>query len=380
MMHQLPVGWKRAAFDEVIRDVSAGNAKVSNGRFRAAGTYPVVDQGQHFIAGYSNEAENLCRAELPVIVFGDHTRAVKFVDFPFCMGADGTKILRPANDDHPRYLYHFLRQVRLPDAGYSRHFKYLRESEIILPPLPEQRRIAEVLDRAETLRTERRAALAQLEALTHTIFLDMFGDPSANPKGWHQRMIGELATKFSDGPFGSNLKSSHYTEHGIRVIRLQNIGVGEFIDNDKAFIAESHFATLKKHECREGDILIGTLGDPNLRACIQPESLPVALNKADCVQMRVDEQVATAAYVCALLNEPATERMAQGLMHGQTRVRISMGRLRGLKVPVPPLPLQREFARRVVAVERMKTAQRASLAELDALFASLRHRAFRGEL
>ena len=251
---------------------------------------------------------------------------------------------------------------------------------IPLPPLPEQRRIAEVLDRAEALRTKRRAALAQLDSLTQSIFLDLFGDPATNPKGWPCRPVGLIASKFSDGPFGSNLKSAHYTETGVRVIRLQNIGVGEFVDDDAAYISERHFAELKKHECRPGDVLVGTLGDPNLRACIQPEWLPIALNKADCVQLRPDERVTNATYICALLNQPATERMAQDLMHGQTRVRISMGRLRGLEVPVPPIELQREFARRVTAVEKLKTAQRASLAELDALFACLQHRAFRGEL
>jgi type I restriction enzyme S subunit len=208
----------------------------------------------------------------------------------------------------------------------------------------------------------------------------MFGDPATNPKGWPLKTIGDVASKFSDGPFGSNLKSSHYTENGVRVVRLQNIGVGVFVDNDKAYISERHFADLKKHECRPGDVLIGTLGDPNLRACIQPDWLPIALNKADCVQFRPNERFANAAYICALLNQPATGRMAQNLMHGQTRVRISMGRLRGLEIPVPSIEVQHKFARRVAAVEKLKVSHRASLVDLDALFASLQHRAFRGEL
>ena len=163
-------------------------------------------------------------------------------------------------------------------------------------------------------------------------------------------------------------------------MRLQNIGVGKFVDNDKAYISEMHFGDLKKHECRPGDVLVGTLGEPNLRACIQPEWLPVALNKADCVQIRSNESIANAAFICELLNQPSTERMAQDLIVGQTRLRISMGRLRGLRVPVPPLTIQKDFSHRMNAVEKLKAAHRASLAEMDALFASLQHRAFRGEL
>jgi type I restriction enzyme S subunit len=278
--------------------------------------------------------------------------------------------------DAKRYLNSVASKTAQPALSLGK----IKSLPLPLPPLAEQRRIAEVLDRAEALRAKRRAALAQLDSLTQSLFLDLFGDPATNPKGWPSKPVGSLASKFSDGPFGSNLKSEHYTETGVRVIRLQNIGVGEFVDDDAAYISEHHFAKLKKHECRPGDVLIGTMGDPNLRACIQPEWLTIALNKADCVLLRPDESVANAMFICALLNQPATERMAQDLIHGQTRARISMGRLRGLEVPVPPIPLQREFARRVTAVEALKTAQRASLAELDALFATLQHRAFRGEL
>ncbi len=149
---------------------------------------------------------------------------------------------------------------------------------------------------------------------------------------------------------------------------------------DKAYISERHFADLRKHECRPGDVLVGTLGDPNLRACIQPEWLHVAINKADCVQLRPDARLANATYMCALLNQPSTERLAHGLIVGQTRLRISMGRLRGLRVPYPPLGLQQDFLRRIAAVEKLKAAHHASSDEFDSFFSFLQHRAFRGEL
>jgi type I restriction enzyme S subunit len=253
----------------------------------------------------------------------------------------------------------------------------LKAVPVPLPPLPEQRRIAEILDKADVLRAKRRAALAQLDTLTQSIFLDMFGDPATNPKGWPRRPLGEVAIKFSDGPFGSNLKSGHYTETGVRVVRLQNIGVGVFVDDDAAYISENHFAKLRKHECLPGDVLVGTLGDPNLRACIQPTSLPVALNKADCVQIRPNPAIATAEFVCALLNQPATECMAQELMHGQTRVRISMGRLRGLCVPMPPVEPQRKFTLRVTAVQLLGESHLRSISEINKLFAALQHCAFK---
>jgi type I restriction enzyme S subunit len=310
-------------------------------------------------------------------------------DRPFAV-LSSLAILRPRLDTTDAgYLGHALRAPAALDQALEKKtgsairrivLSDLRQVRVPLPPLPEQRRVAAILDQADALRTKRRHALAQLDSLTQSIFIEMFGDPAANPRGWPQLGVGDTAAKFSDGPFGSNLKSSDYTEAGVRVIRLQNIGVGELVDKDKAFVSEEHFNKLRKHECLPGDVLVGTLGNPNPRACIQPSTLARALNKADCVQLRPDPKIANAEYLCALLNQPAVESMAQEFMLGQTRVRISMGRLRGLQVPVPPLALQQAFATRIQAVQALKATHRAALAEQDALFASLQHRAFAGQL
>jgi type I restriction enzyme, S subunit len=299
------------------------------------------------------------------------------------------KVLRPGPDVDPAYFAHFFRtqhyrqKVSALAAGVNINNlrnEHLDQLQIPLPPRPEQRRIAQILDKVDTLRVKRRAALAQLDALAHSIFLDMFGDPATNPKRWPCVTIESLAIKFSDGPFGSNLKSEHYADDGVRVVRLQNIGVGRFIDADRAFISNEHFEVLRKHECLPGDVLVGTLGDPNLRACIQPDWLPKALNKADCILLRPDLSVAHPQYVCALLNCPSTLDMAQGLILGQTRSRISMGRLRGLIVPNPPVELQHEFARRIGAVDNARQMLIRSAATLDELSDSLKTRAFQGTL
>jgi type I restriction enzyme, S subunit len=297
--------------------------------------------------------------------------------------------VRPGPNLDARYFVHRLmhdyHRGALGDYYTGATIKHLTGQDFAryrfpLPPLAEQRRIAVILDKADALRAKRRLALAQLDTLTQSIFVQMFGDPAMNPKRWRCAPLGELAVKFSDGPFGSNLKTEHYAAAGVRVVRLQNIGVDEFLDDDAAYISERHFGSLVKHECLSGDVLVGTLGDPNLRACIQPQSLPRMLNKADCVQIRVDERVSHAAYVCALLNHSSTARMAQALVLGQTRSRISMGRLRSLRVPVPPVELQRHFAKQRSQVEGARATAEMSLTKFNELFAALQHRAFRGEL
>jgi type I restriction enzyme S subunit len=252
---------------------------------------------------------------------------------------------------------------------------------IPLPPLPHQQHIAAILIKADRQRRLRRYALRLSDSFPQSVFLEMFGNPAINnPARWKMKALRTISTRFSDGPFGSNLKTEHYKESGVRVIRLQNIGVGEFLDGDQAYVSQSHFAKLLKHQCLPGDVLIGTLGDPNLRACILPSSIPIALNKADCVQMRVDPQEVTAEYIEGLLNLPETLYLLAGLIHGQTRSRISMGQLATMEIPVPPLPLQLEFTETVRKYRKLRARQQEALRQAEHLFQTLLHQSFTGQL
>jgi type I restriction enzyme, S subunit len=254
--------------------------------------------------------------------------------------------------------------------------KIVRELLVPVPPLPEQRRIIDLLSRAQGIVRLRREAEKKAAELIPALFLDMFGDPATNPKGWPEARLGDLADKMSDGPFGSNLKSSHYVESGVRVLRLQNIGIGRLIDDVKAFVSHEHFASLPRHRCLPGDVIIGTLGDPNLRAFVMPPTIPEALNKADCVQFRCRHDVAIPAFVCWLMNMPSTLTMAASLVQGITLTRISMGRLRELVVPVPPLALQRDFAKSVEAADSIQSQQSVATVKAQAAFDALLARAF----
>ncbi len=187
---------------------------------------------------------------------------------------------------------------------------------------------------------------------------------------WKTVKLPDVALQFCDGPFGSNLKSSHYVDEGIRVIRLQNIGVGKLLNDDLAFISREHYKSLRRNHCEPGDVIIGTLGEPNLRACIVPDSLTESLNKADCLLLRADRNIAEPEYLCALLNSERIVKMASALIRGQTRGRISMGRLKELQIPLPPLAEQKRIAGILDAADALRTKRRESLALLDTLLQS----------
>jgi len=279
------------------------------------------------------------------------------------------------------YLFHALQEASRrvvgdrAAMGITLNKASLAQIEIPLPPLEEQRRIAAILDKANELNRLRECHQFLCRNVELSIFYKEFGSPGTNPFGWPTVPLAEMAEIFSDGPFGSNLKSSHYVKSGIRVVRLQNIGKGDFLEDDKAFVDLSHYETIKKHSCLPGDILIGTLGDPNLRACILPDSIPVAIIKADCIQMRCDTSRSTAAYVTHLLNLPEVNQMASSLILGQTRGRISMGRLKGFEVPMPPLDKQIQFARKIRALNSLRKIDASSASSIRDLIDSFSSRA-----
>ena len=183
----------RVPFFDALEDVTGGNAKLQTASYQSVGQFPIVDQGQEFIAGYSDDEELLCHRDGDVIVFGDHTKVFKYIDFDFILGADGVKVLRPKSGFDARYLYHFLQTVRLPqNLGYSRHFKYLKESLVPKPAFEEQQRIAAILDKADSLCCKRQQAIRLADDFLRAVFLDMFGDPVTNPKGWQVRKLGDL--------------------------------------------------------------------------------------------------------------------------------------------------------------------------------------------
>jgi len=252
------------------------------------------------------------------------------------------------------------------------------ELTIPVPPLAEQRRIAEVLDRAEALRAKRRAALAQLDSLTQSLFVDLFGDPATNPKGWPKATLGDVTEMVTGYPF----RSEEYVTNcdSVRLCRGANILPGRVDWSDLARWPESKAAGLADFNLEAGDVVIAMdrpwISEGFKIARVQPEDCPALLVQR-VARLRGKKEMPN-AFLFHLLNQPAFTRHCRPTE--TTIPHISPKDIRSFAFPLPPIPLQREFARRVTAVEALKTAQRASLTELDALFATLQHRAFCGEL
>lgn len=286
-----------------------------------------------------------------------------------------------------KYLFFFidsyiekLRQGSI--GGVIKYIKlgHLTEMDIPLPPLSVQKKIAAVLEKADTLRGQCQQMEQEFNTLAQSVFLDMFGDPVTNPMEWRKAGLKSISKKFNDGPFGSNLKTSHYTETGVQVIRLTNIGVGEFKNKDQMFVSEEHAETLSKFQCSSGDVVIATLGEPNLRACIIPDEVPLSINKADCIHCIPDGEVVGTEYLIEFLNLPFTLQSIQNLLHGQTRTRISSGQLAKVEILLPPLDKQEEFISFVKKRNAELIRVKAMYEQYNEFFNSLMQRAFKGVL
>lgn len=145
----LSKGWTETTFGDVVENVPITHKKLPKRQYEETGRFPVVDQGQQFIGGYSDDEEKVIDEDLPLLVFGDHTRAFKYLNEPFIPGADGIKVLKPMGVD-PKWLYQIAHAVEFPDKGYSRHFQHLKKARLLVPSPDEQRRIVSEIEKQFT--------------------------------------------------------------------------------------------------------------------------------------------------------------------------------------------------------------------------------------
>ena len=368
-------------FTDIVQDKSGGNKKLPQEFFLIDGQYPVVDQSKKFIAGYINDQEYLVKSTgLPVVIFGDHTKAIKYVDFPFAMGADGVKVLKPKDECDTKYLYHYLRYAKIPDAGYSRHFKFLKELEIPLPPLAEQRRIASILDQADELRQKRQQAIEKLDQLLQATFIDMFGDPVSNPKGWDKLKIEDIASdaKYSikAGPFGSALKKEDYVLHGYKIYGQEQVIRDDFEYGDY-YITEEKYKSLENCSISSRDVLISLVGTFG-KISVVPDQFEAGIINPRLMKITFDDSKINPYFFKYLFSLDQMLDVVKSYSHGGTMGIVNVGIIKNIMIIVPPLRLQEAFIEILDTVLVIKNQHRQAIN--SNLFEALQNQAFSGTL
>ena len=298
------------------------------------------------------------------------------------------KILRPGPDVNPAYFAHFFRtqqyrqRVSSLAAGVNINNlrnEHLDEIKIPIPSLRMQWRIAKILDKADALRAKRRAALAQLDTLTQSIFLDMFGDPATNSKGWPVVTIADIC-EVKGGkrlPKGEEYSSTP-TPH--RYIRVVDLKAGRVDEAKLVFLRPEIQAQIARYVVNFGDMIISIAGSIGLVAPVPAtlDGVNLTENAAKLVPRRGGEL--DAVFLAAYLQTPHAQSQIRSHVGQVTIGKLALFRIEKIKVSLPELALQREFVLRISALRDHDTVLRRAQLELDALFASLQQRAFRGEL
>lgn len=303
----------------------------------------------------------------------------------------GVAAIRPGSNLFPGYLWHVLKvsKEKLESRGTGSTFKQIRREdlaslEIPLPPLPEQRRIAAILDHAEALRAKRRQALAQLDALIQSIFLTL--NNTESQAGWNRTSLSN-AYWFQEGP---GVRKWQFRSDGIKLLNVGNIekdGSLNLNKTDKYLSREEVRSKYRHFLVDAGDLVIASSGisfdqDGMLRtrgAFVSEQHLPLCMNTST-IRFKAVEQISDLRFLLAWLDSREFREQITRFVTGSAQQNFGPSHLSRLTITLPPFEIQREFARRVSAVEKLKVKYQDSLFEMDALFASLQHRAFRGEL
>ena len=356
-------------FNDIFVDDTKYGMKIPKEKYLSVGLYPVIDQSKEQIAGYTDESEGIY-CDVPAIIFGDHTRIIKYIDVPFFLGADGTKLLKIKDNTafNCKYLYYALSNAKIPNTGYNRHFKWLKELSFNIPSIEKQREIADLMDIIVNLENLRKKQLEKLELFVKSRFIEMFGDPVTNEKGWVKvRLADKCCIITGNTPPRANEK---YYGSYIEWIKSDNITSSMYLTKAAEYLSEEGLAVGKKVEsgsvlmtCIAGSLKsIGNVAIADRPVTFNQQINAVVTNEQNTLFM-YEQFKLTKEYITCDVN-----MALKGIL--------SKGQLSEKQFIFPPIELQNQFADFVAQVDKSKLAIQQSLYELETLKKSLMQQYF----
>ena len=376
----MSTAWQTKSFEDCIERVTY-TTKIQRKDFLDKGAYPIVSQEDSFINGYWDGEADIFEVPTPVVVFGDHTKVLKYVDFDFVLGADGVKVLRPCEFLAPKFFFYQLQAANLDSLGYARHYRLLKELDVVYPEIPEQQRIVDILDNAfagiATAKANAEKNLKGARAIFESHLRGVFAD------AWQTgglATLSDLATDITDGDHMPPPKS----ETGVPFITIGNVDKrSRRIDfSDTFMVPRQYFDGLKaSKKPKVGDVLYTVTGSYGVPVLIRDD-------REFCFQRHIGlvrpKPGISCDWIYYLLLSPQVLEQAHDGATGTAQKTVSLKLLRSFRVPLVPFAGQLAAAAQldVVAVEsqRLESLYQRKLAALDALKQSLLHQAFSGQL
>lgn len=351
--------WEYRPFDRVAHTITP-ISKIEKSEYLTCGLVPIISQEETVISGYWNNSNDVTPHQKPVVIFGDHSRVLKYIDFEFVVGADGVKIIEPKEDINTKFLYYYLHWLNIPSLGYARHFKLVKEALYAVPPKKIQEQIVAELDKINELIEQNRELLRHLDSLTQSLFYNTFGDPVSNPKGWPVNQMRDVA------PSSSSSKTPEEKDGRFWLLNLDQI--------------ESNSGrVLSKQFYENGDIgnSVTTFDNENilyskLRPYLNKVVIPYSNGfcTSELIPLRPKKHMLNRFYCAHALRLPEFVRYISDKTGGAKMPRVKMDYFWQFNMPIPPLYLQEQFATQIEAIEAQKATIEKSIAELQTLLDS----------
>lgn len=383
-------------YKEIVKKVSIpAQSKTKQKEYLSSGTLPIIDQGKFLIGGYSNDVDNELECELPVIVFGDHTKCVKYINFPFVPGADGIKVLKPKEGIYPKYLFYYTQYLtyRIEDKGYARHYQYIEKEDVLLPPLPEQERIVsrieELFSKLDNAVETLNATKSQLRLYKQAVLKDAF-DGNLTNSGAPE--IKELASFIEQPRYGTSKKCNYqdditaYTE----VYRIPNIDASTgTLDKSDLKYAQFDEDEIEKLSLKYGDILIiRSNGSPSIvgTAAMVREQDITGLFAGYLIRIRIsDHERLSPKYLLRYLSSYDARRYIENVSKSTSGVNnVNAQEIKKIKVPYFEKEIQDQIIyaieSRLSAYVNIEKTVNQALQQASAMRQSILKQAFEGGL
>lgn len=375
-----------ALYKSLVKKISISpEKKTKQKEYLPKGQLPIVDQGQQLIGGYSDNADKQLTCNLPVIVFGDHTRAVKYVDFPFGAGADGIKVLEPTEGINPEFLYYATQYLvlRLEDKGYARHYQHIEKKELDVPALKEQKRIvarieelfSELDNGVETLRKTKQ----QLAVYRQAVLKDAF---SGN---WQCHKADGLCDFITKGT--TPQKNDQLKEGKIPFIKVYNLTFDTSLDFniDPTYISEEiHKGFLARSIVYPGDVLLNIVGPPMGKVSIVPDTYKEWNINQAIARFRCKDGLYNKFLAYFLGFAPTVEKMKSQSKATAGQFNLTLEICRNIEIPLPAIEKQKEIVAsiesRLSVCDSIEKTVDTALQQADAMRQSILKQAFEGRL
>ena len=364
--------------------------KVKQKQYLESGTWAIIDQGKQEIGGYTNDEALLYTGNLPVIIFGDHTRCIKYIDFPFAQGADGVKVLRPKSFYFPKLFYYALQSVEIPNLGYRRHFPIFDRFAIPLPPLPEQQRIVERIEslfsKLEEAKEEAQGVIDSFETRKAAILHKAFSgeltakwreENGVGIESWERKRISECC-KLGSGGTPSRKNPNYYTGD-IPWIKTGEINWNT-VNYSEESITQEAIDNSSAKVYAPGAVLVAMYGMGITRGKAAILGIEAATNQAVCVLQPKEYLFNRYLYFFFMCNYWDIREQAVG----GNQLNLSATIIGKLNIDIPNLEEQyviTELLDSIIEKEyQTKQIAESVIDQIDAMKKAILARAFRGEL